>query len=90
LSATKYLIKARRMTGNRRRSAMADIISTRRWLTAIVGLFEHAAFVVAGLVLMVLGLALGVTMIMLPAGIVIGLIGVLMVVGGLFAHIDRT
>jgi hypothetical protein len=69
---------------------MAHIISARRWFSAIAGFVEHAAFVVTGLVLMVLGLALGVTMIMLPAGIVIGLLGVLMVVGGLFARIDRT
>jgi hypothetical protein len=55
----------------------------------IVGFVEHAFFVILGFVLMVLGLALGVTMIMLPAGIVIGLIGFAMVVGGLFARIDR-
>jgi hypothetical protein len=37
----------------------------------------------------VVGLALGVTMIMLPVGVPVGLVGVLLVVGGLFAHIDR-
>jgi hypothetical protein len=51
--------------------------------------FEHAAFVVVGFILMVLGLAMGVTMIMLPVGIVVGLLGVLMFVGGLFAQIDK-
>jgi len=45
------------------------------------------AAVIVGFVLMVVGLALGVTMIMLPAGIVIGLIGVAMFVGGLFARL---
>jgi hypothetical protein len=49
---------------------------------------EHAAAVFLGLVLIVVGLALGVTMIMLPVGIVVGLAGVLLVVGGLFARID--
>jgi hypothetical protein len=48
---------------------------------------EHAAFVIAGLVLMVLGLGLGVTIMMLPVGIVVGLIGLAMFVGGLFARI---
>ena len=51
---------------------------------------EHAAAVVVGLVLMVVGLGLGVTMIMLPVGVVVGLIGVLLVVGGLFARIDNS
>jgi hypothetical protein len=50
---------------------------------------EHAAAVVLGLVFIIVGLALGVTMIMLPVGIVVGLIGVLLVVGGLFARIDK-
>ena len=51
---------------------------------------EHAAAVVLGVVLMVLGLGLGVTMIMLPVGIVVGLAGVLLVVGGLFARVDKS
>jgi hypothetical protein len=49
---------------------------------------EHAAAVFLGLVLIVIGLALGVTMIMLPVGVVVGLAGVLLVIGGLFARID--
>jgi hypothetical protein len=64
---------------------MTHFISTR----GIVGFAEHAAFVIFGFVLMVLGLGLGVTMIMLPAGLVIGLLGFAMFVGGLFARIDR-
>lgn len=56
---------------------------------SIFGFFEHAAAVVVGLVLMILGLGLGVTMIMLPVGLVVGLIGFAMVVAGLFARIDR-
>jgi hypothetical protein len=35
---------------------------------------------------MVIGLALGVTMIMLPVGLVIGMLGFAMVVAGFFAH----
>lgn len=49
----------------------------------ILSFLEHAAFVIVGFVFMVIGLALGVTMVMLPAGIVIGLIGLAMFIGGL-------
>jgi len=55
----------------------------------IVGFFEHAVFALAGLVLMVVGLALGVTIVMLPAGLVIGLSGFAILVASLFARIDE-
>jgi hypothetical protein len=48
----------------------------------------HAAAVVLGFVLIIVGLAMGVTMVLLPAGIVIGLVGVALVVGGMFARIS--
>ena len=57
-------------------------------MVSIGHFFEHAAAVVIGLLLMIVGLGLGVTMIMLPVGLVIGLLGVAMVIGGLFARID--
>ena len=60
----------------------------RTILGGVATFFEHAAVVLIGLVLVVIGLGLGVTMIMLPAGVVVGLAGLLMVVGGLFARID--
>ncbi|MBI3265343.1 MAG: hypothetical protein HYZ58_19615 [Acidobacteria bacterium] len=41
------------------------------------------------LIMMVVGLGLGVTMIMLPVGIIIGLIGVAIFVSGLFAHFNE-
>jgi len=47
----------------------------------------HVAAVVLGFVLVIVGLAMGVTMVLLPAGIVIGLVGVALVVGGVFARI---
>jgi hypothetical protein len=53
-----------------------------------VRLLEHAATVFVGFVLIIVGLALGVTMIMLPVGVPLGLIGVLLVIGGLFARLD--
>ena len=47
----------------------------------------HAAIVVIGFVLMIVGLGLGVTMIMLPVGVVVGLVGVLLIVAGIFGRI---
>jgi hypothetical protein len=67
---------------------MAHTLTVRSACIGVGRFVEHAAAVVIGLVLIILGLGLGVTMIMLPVGIVIGLVGVLFVVGGLFARID--
>ena len=68
---------------------MTHVPALRSIAGFFVGLFEHSALVVAGFVLMVLGLGLGVTMIMLPVGLVIGLIGFAMFVGGLTVHIEQ-
>jgi len=54
----------------------------------IEGVLGHVAAVIIGFVMMVVGLGLGVTMIMLPVGLVIGLAGAAIFVGGLFAHIS--
>lgn len=62
--------------------------TTRTILAGVAAFFEHALAVVIGLVLIVIGLGLGVTMIMLPVGVVVGLLGVSLVVGGLFARIN--
>jgi hypothetical protein len=67
---------------------MSHAIPIKRVLGQVGTFFEHAAVVVIGLILMVIGLALGVTMIMLPVGVAVGLVGVLMVIGGLFARIN--
>jgi hypothetical protein len=66
---------------------MAHAIAARRILGGLLGFFEHATVVAAGFVLMIVGLGLGVTMIMLPVGLVVGLLGVLLIVGGLFTHV---
>jgi hypothetical protein len=58
-------------------------------LRGVVGFVEHTLTVLVGFVLMVIGLALGVTMIMLPVGLVIGLVGVAMFVSGLFVRFDQ-
>jgi hypothetical protein len=61
----------------------------RPWIRTTESVLGHAAALIIGFVMMILGLGLGVTMIMLPAGVVIGLAGVAIFVGGLFAHIDQ-
>jgi hypothetical protein len=65
---------------------------TWRWHTVVKtteGFLGHVAAVIVGFVLMVVGLALGVTMVLLPFGIVIGLAGVALFVGGLFARLGE-
>jgi hypothetical protein len=44
----------------------------------------HTLAVVAGLVLMIVGLAMGVTMVLLPIGLPVGLAGLLLCMWGLF------
>ena len=60
-----------------------------RRLLEICGLvFGHLVAVAVGFVMMVVGLGLGVTMIMLPVGLVIGLVGVGIFVWGVLGHLD--
>jgi hypothetical protein len=63
--------------------------STHHAMTAVGHFLEHAAAVLIGFIMMVVGLGLGVTMVMLPVGITIGLLGFAIFVGGLFARIDE-
>ena len=49
----------------------------------------HVLAVVIGFILMVFGLGLGVTMVMLPVGLVVGLIGVGVFVWGLLGHLGE-
>jgi hypothetical protein len=55
----------------------------------LVAIVEHTLFVVAGLVLMILGLGLGVTMVMLPIGLPLGLLGTAMLVVGMTVRLAR-
>jgi hypothetical protein len=68
---------------------MTHAPSIRTFGVAVAGLAEHVAFVVVGFVLIVLGLGLGVTIVMLPVGLPIGLLGLAMVVGGLTVRINQ-
>ena len=67
---------------------MTNGIAPRKVAGFLVGLCEHAFFVIVGFVLMVVGLGLGVTMVMLPAGIVIGLLGCAMFIAGMTVRMD--
>jgi hypothetical protein len=66
-----------------------DVWWHRPWVRATEGVLGHVVAVIVGFVMMVVGLGLGVTMVLLPVGIVIGLLGVAIFVAGLFAHITR-
>jgi hypothetical protein len=69
---------------------MAEVFRSRpSWITTIESVLGHVVAVIIGFVMMVVGLGLGVTMIMLPVGIVVGLLGVAIFVAGLFARLDQ-
>jgi hypothetical protein len=68
---------------------MVQTITVHGALVNVGRFLEHAAAIVIGLIMMIVGLGLGVTMIMLPVGIPIGLLGVAMVVAGVFARFDE-
>ncbi len=61
----------------------------RPWIRTTEAVMGHIAAIVAGFIMMVIGLGLGVTMVLLPVGIVVGLVGAAVFVGGLFAHITE-
>jgi hypothetical protein len=60
------------------------------WLVTAESVLTHIAALIIGFILMVFGLALGVTMIMLPVGIVVGLLGAAIFLMGLFARVNQT
>jgi len=62
--------------------------SFREALSVVVWLLEHAAVAVLGLIMMIVGIGLSLTIIMLPVGIIIGLLGVAVFVGGMFCRIE--
>jgi hypothetical protein len=64
-------------------------VLTRHWFRVTEAVFVHVLAIVVGFIMMVLGLGLGVTMIMLPVGVVVGLAGAALFVAGLFAHVNR-
>ena len=63
---------------------MSHIITRQR----VLGVFEHMLAIVLGLLFMVLGLGLSVTMFMLPVGLVVGLAGFAMFVAGMCVRFE--
>jgi hypothetical protein len=61
----------------------------RQWVGTIETILSHVAAIVVGFIMMVVGLGLGVTMIMLPVGLVIGLIGVALFISGWISWSDQ-
>ena len=56
------------------------------WLIATENVFGHLAAIVVGAIMMIVGLGLGVTIVMLPVGLVVGLSGVAVFIAGIFGH----
>ena len=62
-----------------------------RQVADIVGrVFSRVAAVIIGFILTVVGLGLTATIVMLPIGVVLGLLGVAIFVGGILAPDDQT
>ena len=64
-------------------------VAPRQITDVLVAAIEHTFFITAGFLLMVLGLGLSVTMIMLPVGLPVGLLGFAMFVGGMTVRIGQ-
>ena len=69
---------------------MAHVTYSVRSVADTVGrAFGRVTAVIIGFVMMVVGLAMTVSIVMLPVGAVVGLLGVGLFLAGLFAHIDQ-
>ena len=60
----------------------------RHYLVAGESFTTHAAAVLTGGVMMIVGLGLAATVTFLPVGVVVGLLGLFILGGGIFAHIQ--
>jgi hypothetical protein len=63
--------------------------SHRSLLRASERFFGHVAAIVAGFVLMIVGISLGVTIVLLPAGIPVGLAGLFLFLWGLMVFLPK-
>jgi hypothetical protein len=52
-------------------------------------LVGHVFAIILGLVLIIAGLAMGVTLVLLPVGLPVGLVGILVVLWGLFGRTGK-
>jgi hypothetical protein len=71
-------------------AVMSHVLAPRSIGSFVINLFEHAFFVIAGFVFMVAGVGLSVTMVMLPVGLPVGLLGFAMFIGGMTVRMDRS
>jgi len=67
----------------------ANSFINRHYFAGNESLTTHAAAVAVGVAMMIAGLALTATVAFLPVGVVIGILGLLIFGGGIFAHIQR-
>ena len=49
----------------------------------------RVAAVIIGFIMMIVGLAMTVSIVMLPVGVVVGMLGVGLFLAGLFAHVEQ-
>jgi hypothetical protein len=61
----------------------------RQWVGTVETILGHVAAIVVGFIMMVVGLGLGVTVIMLPVGLVVGLMGVALFISGWVSWSDQ-
>ncbi len=66
-----------------------DHVSNRHLLETGERFLGHTIAVIVGIVLMFVGLAMGVTMVLLPIGIPLGLVGLLLCLWGVFYGAPR-
>jgi len=59
--------------------------SLRQVANTVSGVFGRLATLIIGFIMMVVGLAMTATIVMLPVGVVLGLLGVAFVAAGMFA-----
>jgi len=64
-------------------------VSSHQLLKSAERFLGHATAVVVGVILMIVGLSMGVTMVLLPIGIPVGLAGILLFMWGLFSAPPR-
>jgi Na+/H+-dicarboxylate symporter len=63
--------------------------SIRQIVSVVMHVLPRIAAIFIGFILMVLGLGMSTTLVMLPVGVLLALLGFALIVGGLFVHIDR-
>jgi hypothetical protein len=63
---------------------MAEKKEIREEVKAPVRIIEHGTAIVVGVVLLILGLGMGVSIVLLPFGIVVGIAGASLLLWGLF------